>query len=171
MFNCNLTSPGTPIKLPVFNLGRIAQVCVIFASLRCSDDPTTVIDETFDYSGTYVATYATEMVDGEQEYNYGGNSITGLLVIQDTVYTLSVAFDYGSGYFGRNDYGKLIIYDGYVDFSPVADTVLQSTARGFYDAATERIKISYIRDNILWTEYWKAAKPVTDYDSTRYLPY
>ena len=60
---------------------------------------------------------------------------------------------------------------GYVDFASSADTLLQSTARGYYDSENEQLKIFYIRGNNLWTEYWKLARPVADGDTTTHIPF
>ena len=168
---CNLTGLKAAIKHALSYLGLVVLVGGMAAGLGCSKDLTTAVDASWDYSGTYVATLAIESIDGETSYKYGGSNITGLMVIQDTAYALQVVFAYGSNYFGRSDNGTLQAYDGYVDFAPAVDTVLQSTARGTYDPSKQEITISYIRDDVLWTEYWKSVTQVVNPDTTTYMPF
>ena len=171
MHEGNLTGRDGSIKRMGMAAVKTVVAVALMAVVACSKDPTTVVDETFDYSGTYVATYATETLDDATIFNYGGSAISGLLIIRDTTYAISVGFDTDLGYVGRYDQGRLIINDGYIDFQPDADTVLMSTARGFYDVETDRIRVNYIRGDALWTEYWKAASPVIDVDTTTHVPF
>ena len=167
MNNGNLTDRNHVSKLLRYFLltGLLALL------VSCSEEADINATEDIDYNGTWVATYATEIIDSETEYHYNSSNISGIMLIQgDTLYSLIVYFNASTGVFGRADEGALYIntsYD-YLDFEVVEDTALQSNPRGYYDYDKGQLTVSYLGNNALWTEIWKRASPVEASDTSFY---
>ncbi len=168
MEGCNLTGVNPAIK--------VVRTCMLLAGVAllvsCSKNLSTNVTEDFDYNGSYVASHVVEILNDDTEYAYGGSNLRGLLLIRDSVYSLRVSIQVGSGAFGRIDSGRLEISGKYVHFNTVFDSLLQSVPWGEYLPGKNELKINYLRDDRLWTETWKRARPVADSDtSSNYIPY
>ncbi len=165
---CNLTGVNPAIK--------VVRSCMLLAGVAllvsCSKNLSTNVTEDFNYDGSYVASRVVEILNDDTEYAYGGSNLQGLLLIRDSVYSLRVSIQVGSGAFGRIDSGGLEISGKYVYFNTVFDSLLQSVPWGEYLPGKNEFKINYLRDDRLWTETWKRARPVADSDtSSSYIPY
>ena len=99
MYTSNLTDRPGSIKRKRSIVAQLALVMVLMVMVNCSEDPTSALVPNHDYTGTYVATYAVEMVDDEVVYKYGGSNIAGLMYISDTLYALRVEYAVGNGVF------------------------------------------------------------------------
>ena len=165
---CNLTSLNPASKA--------VRVCLLLAVavllVNCADNSPTTVAEDFNYNGSYVAARVVERLDDDTQYVYSGSDLSGLLLIQDSIYTLGVFIRIGSSSIGRIDRGILKISNGYVHFDTASDTSLQSVPWGEYILGKEELKINYLKDNNLWTETWKRGQPVADSDTNfNYVPY
>lgn len=168
MNGCNLTglNPGSKA------LRALLLLTVIAVLASCSADMPTTAREGSIYDGSYVAVRVVEIPDDVTEYVYGGSDLMGLMVIRDSVYSLDVFFSIGMNIFGRSDSGRLHISGDFVFFNTVTDTTLMNVPWGEFVEEKQELKISYLKNNHLWTETWKRATPVVDSDTSfNYIPF